>query len=194
MATWKPYLAVLVVTITVLMPAVSWEAQPRPSAKPHHTGKSSPSKKVTRVKPPCTCQMKAVQKPPKARRLHAATRDRRALQAYVRQRQLLRAGYLASLRGDARRPQLLDGWEIRLIDGDTFAYAGQRIRIRGYNAPEVSEAGGFAASQRLDLLLREGPVTVIPEAKDVYGRTVADVYVNQKNVSEIMTAEGYTKK
>jgi hypothetical protein len=193
MATWKYGLAILLATIIVVIPAVSF-AQPRPSGKPHQSGKPSPSRKIARAVKPCTCQVKTVQKPAKTRRLHASNRDRRALQAYVRQRQLLRAGYLASLRGDARRPQLLDGWQIRLIDGDTFAYEGQRIRIRGYNAPEVSEAGGFAATQRLDLLLREGPVTVIPEAKDVYGRTVADVFVNQKNVSDIMTTEGYAKK
>ena len=133
-------------------------------------------------------------KPTTSRRtLHAPSRDRRALQNFAKQRALLRAGYLAG-GGAFQRPRLLDGWQIRLIDGDTFAYEGQRIRIRGYNAPEVSEAGGFAATQRLDLLLREGPVTVIPEAKDVYGRTVAEVFVNQKNVSEVMTTEGYAKK
>lgn len=91
------------------------------------------------------------------------------------------------------RLRLLDGWQIRLIDGDTFAYGSERVRIRGINAPEVSESGGFEASQRLDLLLREGPVTIIPQALDVYGRTVADVYVNNQNVAEVLKDEGYAK-
>ncbi len=89
--------------------------------------------------------------------------------------------------------QMLDSWRIRLIDGDTFAYGAQRIRIRGIDTPEKSESGGFEATQRLDLLLHEGPVTIVPEALDKYGRTVADVYVDGRNVAEVLKAEGYAK-
>lgn len=92
-----------------------------------------------------------------------------------------------------RQPQLLDTWRIRLIDGDTFAYGAQRIRVRGIDTPEVSESGGFEATQRLDGLLHEGPVTIVPEALDKYGRTVADVYVNDQNVADVLKAEGYSK-
>lgn len=91
------------------------------------------------------------------------------------------------------RARLLDSWQIRLIDGDTFAYGMERIRIRGFNAPETSESGGFEATQRMDLLLHEGPVTVVPQALDVYKRVVADVYVNDRNVAEVMVEEGYAK-
>ncbi len=89
--------------------------------------------------------------------------------------------------------QTLDSWKIRLIDGDTFAYGAQRIRIRGIDTPEKSESGGFEATQRLELLLHEGPVTIVPEALDKYGRTVADVYVDGRNVAEVLKAEGYAK-
>lgn len=92
-----------------------------------------------------------------------------------------------------QRLRLLDGWQIRLIDGDTFAYGAERIRIMGINTPEVSESGGFEASQRLDLLLREGPVTIIPQAVDKYGRTVADVFVNNQNVADVLRREGYAR-
>jgi hypothetical protein len=90
-------------------------------------------------------------------------------------------------------PLLLDGFKIRPIDGDTFAYGAQRIRIRGIDAPEVSESGGFEASERIDLLLREGPVMIIPRALDKYGRIVADVFVGESNVAEALSSEGYTK-
>jgi len=100
-------------------------------------------------------------------------------------------GTNAMTRGQEAR--LLDEWRIRLIDGDTFAYGADRIRIKGIDTPEVSESGGFEASQRLDLLLREGPVMVIPQALDVYGRVVADVYVNNQNVAEVLKEEGYAK-
>jgi endonuclease YncB( thermonuclease family) len=81
-----------------------------------------------------------------------------------------------------------------LIDGDTFAYGTERIRIQGIDAPELSESGGFEASQRLDLLLKEGPVRIVPQALDRYGRTVADVYVDDRNVAEVLRSEGYAKR
>lgn len=90
-----------------------------------------------------------------------------------------------------QKPRLLEGWQIRSIDGDTFAVGAERFRIRGINAPEATEAGGFSASQRLDLLLREGPVLVIPYGQDTYGRTLAEVYVNNRNVADVMKEEGH---
>lgn len=93
-----------------------------------------------------------------------------------------------------QKPRLVEGWQIRSIDGDTFAVGAERFRIRGINAPETTEAGGFSASQRLDLLLREGPVLVIPYGQDTYGRTLAEVYVNNRNVADVMKEEGHDKK
>ncbi len=116
---------------------------------------------------------------------------RAAWQAIYGQRLML--ARFPSLMPD-HRSQALDSWRIRLIDGDTFAYGTERIRIRGFDAPEKSESGGFEASQRLDLLLREGPVTVVPQALDKYGRTVADVFVNNQNVAEVLKDEGYAKQ
>ncbi len=53
----------------------------------------------------------------------------------------------------------LDINKIHVIDGDTFAYGSERIRIRGIDTPELSEAGGVEAADRLRALLQEGPVT-----------------------------------
>lgn len=92
-----------------------------------------------------------------------------------------------------QKPRLLQQGEIRLIDGDTFAVGAERFRIRGINAPEMTEAGGFSATQRLDLLLHEGPVLVIPYGQDTYGRTLAEVYVNNRNIAEVMKEEGHDK-
>jgi endonuclease YncB( thermonuclease family) len=43
-------------------------------------------------------------------------------------------------------------------------------------------------------LLQEGPVTVVSGPTDDYGRTLGDVFVNRRNVAQILTAEGYAKK
>lgn len=69
----------------------------------------------------------------------------------------------------------------------------ERIRLRGIDAPELNEPGGQAARQRLDQLLHEGPIRVVPHGQDVYGRTVADVFVDGRNVASVLTEEGYAK-
>ena len=69
----------------------------------------------------------------------------------------------------------------------------ERIRLRGINTPELSEPGGQAARQRLEQLLQEGPVRIVPHGQDVYGRTVADVFVNGRNVAEVLKQEGHAK-
>lgn len=91
------------------------------------------------------------------------------------------------------RTQVLDTNKIRVIDGDTFIYGPTRIRLLGIDTPELSEAGGVEAADRLRVLLQEGPVTMVSGPTDDYGRTLADVFVNRRNVAQILTAEGYAK-
>lgn len=82
---------------------------------------------------------------------------------------------------------------IHVIDGDTFKLGPERIRIRGIDTPELSEYGGDTAKQRLDQLLHDGPTRIVPFGQDVYGRTVADVFVNGRNVADVLRSEGYAK-
>jgi hypothetical protein len=83
---------------------------------------------------------------------------------------------------------------VRAIDGDTLRYGPDRIRIRGYNAPERSEPRGLEATLRLQQLLHEGEISIVPHGHDVYGRTLADVFVNGQNVAEVMTGEGFGRR
>ena len=96
-------------------------------------------------------------------------------------------------RSSSRRADVLEGAKIQVIDGDTFAYGKQRIRLHGIDTPELSEPGGPEAADRLRTLLQEGPVTLLAGPTDKYGRTVADVFVNQRSVVQVLTAEGYAK-
>ncbi|HMU56421.1 MAG TPA: thermonuclease family protein [Nitrospira sp.] len=82
---------------------------------------------------------------------------------------------------------------MQAIDGDTIRYGAERIRIRGFNAPELTEPGGSAALGRLSQLLREGSIRIVPRGKDVYDRTIADLFVNGRNVAEVLVREGYSK-
>ena len=85
-----------------------------------------------------------------------------------------------------QREQSLDSSRIQVIDGDTFAYGAERIRIQGFNAAERSDPGGFEATQRLEVLLRHGQVTMIPKATDIYGRIVAQIFVDRHNVADLL--------
>ncbi len=87
----------------------------------------------------------------------------------------------------------LDINKVYVIDGDTFAYGNERIRIRGIDTPELSESGGVEAADRLRSLFQEGPVTMVSGPTDDYGRTLAEVFVNRRSVAQILTAEGYAK-
>ncbi|HEX7765429.1 MAG TPA: thermonuclease family protein [Nitrospira sp.] len=69
----------------------------------------------------------------------------------------------------------------------------ERIRLRGIDTPELNEPGGQAARQRLEQLLQEGPIRIVPHGQDIYGRTVADVFVNGRNVAETLKVEGFAK-
>jgi hypothetical protein len=85
-----------------------------------------------------------------------------------------------------QREQSLDSSRIHVIDGDTFAYGAERIRIQGFNAAERSNPGGLEATQRLEVLLRHGQVTMIPKATDIYGRVVAQIFVDRHNVADLL--------
>lgn len=82
---------------------------------------------------------------------------------------------------------------IHTIDGDTFRLGSDRIRLRGIDTPELNEPGGDAARQRLEQLLQQGTIRIAPYGQDVYGRTVADVFVDGRNVAEVLVREGYSK-
>jgi hypothetical protein len=90
--------------------------------------------------------------------------------------------------------QHFESWQVQVVDGDTIRYGTERIRLRGLNAPELSDPGGFAAQQRLAELLRQGSIRIIPHGLDVYGRLLADVFIGDRNVAEVMATEGFGKR
>ena len=91
-------------------------------------------------------------------------------------------------------PHTVAASTIRVHDGDTFYTGVETIRLRGIDTPELGRPGARAAASRLAELLREGPVTIVPRAEDVYGRTVADVYVAGRNVADVLRREGFGKR
>lgn len=75
----------------------------------------------------------------------------------------------------------------KVIDGDTIIIMNNtRIRIANLHAPELSERGGKAATQRLSKLVRGKQIGISNELFRSYGRTVRRVTVRGKPIDRLM--------
>jgi len=90
-----------------------------------------------------------------------------------------------------------------VIDGDTFWYAGEKIRIADINTPETSEPEcareaelGAAATGRLHALLNEGPFTLqaIDRDRDQYGRLLRTVTRDGESLGAVLVDEGLAEE
>jgi endonuclease YncB( thermonuclease family) len=87
----------------------------------------------------------------------------------------------------------------RIIDGDTIAISGQRIRLHGIDTPESKQAcqrGGVTwlcgaeATKTLRELITGADVTCAQRDKDRYGRIVAVCHANGVNLNAAMVLSG----
>lgn len=90
---------------------------------------------------------------------------------------------------------------VRVIDGDTIRYRGDRIRLADINTPEVSRPScaseaelGARATERLEALLAAGPFTLLPSAdgrdEDVYGRKLRIAARDGRSLGSTLVEEG----
>lgn len=91
--------------------------------------------------------------------------------------------------------QVLDGYVVAVLDGDTIdiVQAGQktRIRIRGIDAPEKTQAFGNGARHYLASMVLNRQVRVLSDETDRYGRTLGVVYIDGRDVGAQMIAAGF---
>ncbi len=86
----------------------------------------------------------------------------------------------------------------RVIDGDTFEIAGEKIRIRGVDTPEmkskseVERRAAQAAKDELERLLGTG-YSINRLGRDKYGRTVGEVYNRDGEIAEQLIEAGRGK-
>ncbi|WP_232843129.1 thermonuclease family protein [Allopontixanthobacter confluentis] len=88
-----------------------------------------------------------------------------------------------------------------VVDGDTFWYRGDKIRIADIDTPETGSPAcareaelGRRATQRLQALLNQGPFTLAPNPDgrdmDRYGRKLRNVTRGGQSLGAILVAEG----
>ena len=81
------------------------------------------------------------------------------------------------------------------MDGDTIKVVingkEEKIRLYGIDTPEKKQAYGQAATAAIKQILTGRDIKIKTMTKDKYGRSVAMVYADGKNVNEIMVKAGY---
>ncbi|HWK33445.1 MAG TPA: thermonuclease family protein [Hyphomicrobium sp.] len=88
----------------------------------------------------------------------------------------------------------------RIIDGDTLDVAGERVRLEGIDAPEMTQTCGrnssgawkcgVAAAGRLAELVRGHTVTCENRGHDKYGRMLGICFVKGRDINAEMVREG----
>ena len=90
-----------------------------------------------------------------------------------------------------------------VVDGDTFWLKGEKIRMQGYDAPETTtnvcggayeKALGNKATSRVIQLLNGSGVAIKRTGKDRYGRTLAVVLVNGRDIGDILVSERLARR
>ena len=100
-----------------------------------------------------------------------------------------------------QNPTILKGYQAIIVsDGDTMnvqkvengKFVGEVIKIRmfGIDAPEKTQDYGSESKQALEKLVNGKTLEIVEKNKDRYGRTVAVIYAEEKNVNEEMVKTG----
>jgi micrococcal nuclease len=85
---------------------------------------------------------------------------------------------------------------VEIIDGDTFRLeTGEKVRLIGIDAPELSQPGGVLSREYLTHLLLGKPITLErgSEDRDKYNRQLRFVYINNLCINEEMIRQGYAE-
>lgn len=83
-----------------------------------------------------------------------------------------------------------------VVDGDTIWVAGEKIRIVGYNSPEVEGACrrerdlAAKATRRLSRMLSSERFSVERQGHDRYGRRLAVIRTGKGDITDTMVKEG----
>jgi len=78
----------------------------------------------------------------------------------------------------------------RIIDGDTIECEKLKIRLCGADAPEKSQPYGAAATVKLTQLALNKNVRLVSNGTDVYGRILAEVYLNNRFINAELIRSG----
>jgi len=80
---------------------------------------------------------------------------------------------------------------VRVIDGDTLELSNKQVvRLIGINTPESSMPFYYEATELLQKLVQDGSVQMESRGVDKYSRTLAYLFVNNKNINKEILVTG----
>lgn len=103
------------------------------------------------------------------------------------------------------QPPTLQAQHIRLIDGDTIKWRGERYRLQGWDAPETRPGqfkciGERRKGDRATAALRQLidgaehlQLAGISRQKDFFGRHLATLYADGADAGEVLASQGLAK-
>lgn len=84
--------------------------------------------------------------------------------------------------------------QVRVVDGDTIVVDGERVRIYGLDCPERRDPGGPLATRTLAKMLDGAAIDLKRRGQDRYGRTVAKVFADGRDVTCQMIRAGVCRE
>jgi len=93
--------------------------------------------------------------------------------------------------------EVFSGRVSHVSDGDTLwvrpdgGGVPRKLRLQGLDAPEICQAGGAASRDALGQLVANKTVDVTVLYQDDYGRGLARILVNERDVAAIMVQSGH---
>lgn len=92
--------------------------------------------------------------------------------------------------------QTFKGKVVGVVDGDTVTvldsqYRQITVRLAGIDAPEKKQDFGEAAKEYLAGLIFQKKITVVGSKKDRYGRTIAKILLDGKDINLAMIEAGF---
>lgn len=83
------------------------------------------------------------------------------------------------------------GYVEYVTDGDTLRMNGQRIRLWGIDAPEMSQPLGLQAKLKLSAFVGDQRILCHDKGQDRYKRMVAQCFLNGTDIGSWMVSQGY---
>lgn len=93
-------------------------------------------------------------------------------------------------------------YELTVVDGDTLRYAGESVRLIGFDTPEIfspqcareKDLGDRATELLRALLTAASTIDLAFEAsRDRYDRRLAQVYINNQDLADLMIEAGLAR-
>ncbi len=87
-----------------------------------------------------------------------------------------------------------------VVDGDTIWIEGEKIRLEGFNSPEVNgrcereKDLAKKATDELQAILSSEPISITRNGRDRYKRTLATISNSQGDIGALMIAKGVAHK